>query len=160
LEPNTYTNALDHKIKYNKVINQCVNYELRRQYGLMGYSDVEFCTTSKDHRKLGMQIIKSNYLVLTSAQILFLDSLDNTFIVITALLIIVVTLASIFDVYLERKDSPFRKPGTAHYTKVVPIKSIKFSLTIFSKRFFRLCISSQYTKYSLCSHFREIVTAC
>lgn len=37
---------------YDKTINQCVNYDLKERYELMGYAHLEYCLTSTDRVKL------------------------------------------------------------------------------------------------------------
>lgn len=46
-DPNTFRGALDWRNRYRRLANQCVNYELKRQYSLMAYTTVEYCTTNR-----------------------------------------------------------------------------------------------------------------
>lgn len=52
-DPNTFREALDWRIKFKRLANQCVNLELKRQYSIMGYSAVEYCVSNQEHDPLG-----------------------------------------------------------------------------------------------------------
>lgn len=51
IDPNTFEKGLDYRIRYSHLINQCVNYELKRNYGVMGYSRVEYCVTNENEAR-------------------------------------------------------------------------------------------------------------
>ena len=53
LDPNTFTRGLVDRIKYEKWATMCVNYELKRNYGLMAQSDIQYCSTNQDHYETG-----------------------------------------------------------------------------------------------------------
>lgn len=46
--------AVYYKIKFDKIINECVNHELKKEYGLMGYSKAEYCVLKNDSIPIGM----------------------------------------------------------------------------------------------------------
>lgn len=39
--------GMDDRIKYDKWINRCVNWELKHKYNLKAYSQVEYCITNE-----------------------------------------------------------------------------------------------------------------
>lgn len=52
IDPRTFRKALVHREQYGKVINQCVNYDLKTQYELTAFSQLEYCLSSEDKVKL------------------------------------------------------------------------------------------------------------
>lgn len=52
-DPNTFREALDWRIKFKRLANQCVNFELKRQFSIMGYSAVEYCVGNQEEDSLG-----------------------------------------------------------------------------------------------------------
>lgn len=39
-----YPNASEDREKFNRIVNQCINAELKELYELEGYSSIEYCT--------------------------------------------------------------------------------------------------------------------
>lgn len=48
-DPNFHTNALVDRAHYYRYATECVNYELKNQYGLMAQSQIRYCVTNKDN---------------------------------------------------------------------------------------------------------------
>lgn len=44
--PELIRNTFEYRVMYGKLINQCINYELRLRYNLSGYSEIESCSTN------------------------------------------------------------------------------------------------------------------
>jgi hypothetical protein len=63
-------------VKYNKLINQCVNHELRK-FGLKAYSTIEYCVTNQVEDPL--------------------DPLDWSFFFLTSSILFFVIYASVYD---------------------------------------------------------------
>jgi hypothetical protein len=74
--PDRYKNSRNDGFKYNKLINQCVNYELRK-YGLRAYSTIEYCVTNEPNEPL--------------------DLLDWVFLFLTAFIVVLVAYATLKD---------------------------------------------------------------
>lgn len=53
LDPNIFRNALVRRAHNHKLANMCVNFELKRQYALMGESSIEYCISSRDEMEIG-----------------------------------------------------------------------------------------------------------
>lgn len=47
-DPTLIHDTLFYRAKYGMDVNKCINIELKRQYGLMGYSSIEFCNSNQD----------------------------------------------------------------------------------------------------------------
>ncbi|XP_050094015.1 nose resistant to fluoxetine protein 6-like [Anopheles aquasalis] len=92
-DPNTFRGALDWRNRYRRLANQCVNYELKRQYALMAYSTVEYCTT----RGTPGDIEES-----TSQAPASLDSVDVLFLVVLGMLLLLATLSTSYDCHRHR----------------------------------------------------------
>lgn len=45
--------AIYYKIKFEHLINECVNHELKKTYGLMAYSKAEYCVEKNEKFPLG-----------------------------------------------------------------------------------------------------------
>lgn len=54
-DPNFHTHALIDRGHYYRYATECVNYELKNQYGLVAQSQIRYCVTNKDNaqEKLG-----------------------------------------------------------------------------------------------------------
>lgn len=61
-DPNLYTNGLIDRAKYGKYATMCVNYELKKKYGLMAQTEIEYCLTNQDENNLG----KSEWRIFTT----------------------------------------------------------------------------------------------
>lgn len=48
-DPNFHTRALIDRARYYQYATECVNYELKKQYGLMAQSQIRYCITNKDN---------------------------------------------------------------------------------------------------------------
>lgn len=55
-----FPNASEDREKFNRIVNQCINVELKELYELEGYSSIEYCTQNEAIVKLG----KSGFLSL------------------------------------------------------------------------------------------------
>ncbi|KAL1399496.1 hypothetical protein pipiens_008163 [Culex pipiens pipiens] len=107
-DPNTFRGALDARAKLNRLANQCVNYELKRQYGIMGHSTVEYCVGSHEEDPL--------------------DILDITFLVVLGAIILAVCLSSFYDFRLRTKQYSDIKASTYYRTPILSQKLVLFSL--------------------------------
>ncbi|XP_062550046.1 nose resistant to fluoxetine protein 6-like isoform X2 [Armigeres subalbatus] len=107
---NTFRSALDWRIKYRRLVNQCVNFELKRQYSIMGYSEVEYCISNQEQDPI--------------------DYLDTIFLVVLGSIILAVILSSFLDYKLKVKRSANMK-GSEYYR--TPLKKGIFQkLVLFS----------------------------
>lgn len=79
---------------YDKTINQCINYDLKESYDLMGYAHLDYCLTSEDKIKL--------------------DFLDIFFIVIVTSLFVTTVVSSYYDKGLK-KTRATPEEQLAHY---------------------------------------------
>lgn len=52
----TLDGALMAKIRHGELVNECINYEMKKAYGLMGYSVIEYCITNKEQHPIGIII--------------------------------------------------------------------------------------------------------
>lgn len=47
-DPNIHSHALVDRARYYRYATECVNYELKKEYGLMAQSEIKYCITSQD----------------------------------------------------------------------------------------------------------------
>lgn len=47
-DPNFHTRALVDRARYYRFATECVNYELKNNYGLMAQSQIRYCITNRD----------------------------------------------------------------------------------------------------------------
>lgn len=52
LDPNTFRHALEYRLKFDKLLNECINYELKT-YHLMAHSKVEYCSKKDEYMPIG-----------------------------------------------------------------------------------------------------------
>jgi hypothetical protein len=68
---NVFENAKHHGNLYNKLINQCVNYELR-QYKLRAHSTIEYCISNQhDSEYFGNDFVHTANIVKYIASTIF-----------------------------------------------------------------------------------------
>ncbi|XP_058465293.1 nose resistant to fluoxetine protein 6-like [Malaya genurostris] len=110
-DPNTFRQALQWRQKYRKLANQCVNFELKRQFSIMGHSMVEYCVTNREQESV--------------------DFLDAIFLVVLGSIILLISLSSFYDYRLKKKHvfdttsrDYYRKPVQRGLTQ----KLVAFSL--------------------------------
>uniref|UniRef100_A0A182FHE2 Acyltransferase 3 domain-containing protein n=1 Tax=Anopheles albimanus TaxID=7167 RepID=A0A182FHE2_ANOAL len=101
-DPNTFRGALDWRNRYRRLANQCVNYELKRQYALMAYSTVEYCTA----RRTGGDVADFAPQAPTAAA--SLDTADVWFLVVLGMLLLLATLSTSYDCHRHRLGSADR----------------------------------------------------
>uniref|UniRef100_A0A182QVE1 Uncharacterized protein n=1 Tax=Anopheles farauti TaxID=69004 RepID=A0A182QVE1_9DIPT len=99
-DPNTFRGALDWRNRYRRLANQCVNYELKRQYALMAYTTVEYCTTNR--RPEEESPITSS---LQSSPGAF-DEIDVAFLVLLAMLLILTVVSTAYDCHQYHRTKP------------------------------------------------------
>lgn len=46
--PANFHKGVDYNRKFDKLINQCVNHELKENYDLVGYTEIEYCQTNEE----------------------------------------------------------------------------------------------------------------
>ncbi|XP_001661710.2 nose resistant to fluoxetine protein 6 [Aedes aegypti] len=109
-DPNTFREALDWRIKYKRLANQCVNFELKRQFSIMGYSAVEYCVSNLEEDSL--------------------DYLDIVFLVLLGSIILAVILSSFFDYKMKKKHSSNMKSSDYYRTPLK--KGLSQKLALFS----------------------------
>lgn len=97
-DPNTYKNAKSDGEKYNKIVNQCVNLMLKKDHGLMAYSEITNCATNRDVKEV--------------------DWLDISFICVVLVLAALLTASTIYDYRLKLRA----KKKMEHYKKSVSDK--------------------------------------
>uniref|UniRef100_A0A182PVM7 Acyltransferase 3 domain-containing protein n=1 Tax=Anopheles epiroticus TaxID=199890 RepID=A0A182PVM7_9DIPT len=98
-DPNTFRGALDWRNRYRRLANQCVNYELKRQYSLMAYTEVEYCTTNREQTD---QDVRVSGLVASSEA---LDAIDVVFLFVLGMLLILTLLSTAYDCYRYRQTN-------------------------------------------------------
>ncbi|KAJ6641727.1 Nose resistant to fluoxetine protein 6 [Pseudolycoriella hygida] len=110
-DPNSVPNALISKGKYDKMINICVNYKLKKQFALMAYSEVEYCVTNEDSHSS--------------------DVLDVVFAIIFFNLILIISFSTYYDFKLkllnlgsERHSEHYKNPVLGQYSTVIVAFSI------------------------------------
>uniref|UniRef100_A0A182IST2 Acyltransferase 3 domain-containing protein n=3 Tax=Anopheles atroparvus TaxID=41427 RepID=A0A182IST2_ANOAO len=103
-DPNTFRGALDWRNRYRRLANQCVNYELKRQYSLMAYSTVEYCTTNEPHGE------EPNP-AATAASPAALDAPEVVFLVVLGMLLVLTLASTLYDWIRYRKANT---PSSAH----------------------------------------------
>uniref|UniRef100_A0A182NJB8 Acyltransferase 3 domain-containing protein n=1 Tax=Anopheles dirus TaxID=7168 RepID=A0A182NJB8_9DIPT len=101
-DPNTFRGALDWRNRYRRLANQCVNYELKRQYALMAYTAVEYCTTTI-HRQDERNPTVSRPLESSSGA---LDEIDVAFLVLLGMLLILTVMSTVYDCYQYQRTKP------------------------------------------------------
>lgn len=52
-DPNFHSHALIDRGRYYRYATECVNYELKNEYGLMAQSQIRYCVTNKDNNAFG-----------------------------------------------------------------------------------------------------------
>lgn len=104
LNPNDFDGTLEYRKEYDDMVNRCINLYLSKEYDLMGYSTINFCTSNKETKKFGMFLEKS-FIKNSFSNILFLDSLDWTFVIITSFVVFMVFLATIYDIRKRKNRS-------------------------------------------------------
>ncbi|XP_055315466.1 nose resistant to fluoxetine protein 6-like [Sitodiplosis mosellana] len=87
-DPNFHTRALVDRARYYQYATECVNYELKKQYGLMAQSQIRYCITNKD------TVQTTN------------DTLDVFFVVLCIVLALLVVLSTSYDFHLKRNNLP------------------------------------------------------
>ncbi|XP_035910415.1 nose resistant to fluoxetine protein 6-like [Anopheles stephensi] len=100
-DPNTFRGALDWRNRYRRLANQCVNYELKRQYSLMAYSTVEYCVTNRQEAERDDHVSG----LATSSE--GLDAIDVVFLVILSLLFVLTVISTTYDCYRYRQTKPY-----------------------------------------------------
>ncbi|XP_053674392.1 nose resistant to fluoxetine protein 6-like [Anopheles nili] len=104
-DPNTFREALDWRIRFRRLANQCVNFELRRQYALMAYSTVEYCTTTMEGRTVGPP---------SDA----LDTIEVTFLCVLGVVISLTVVSTAYDChrcYRTKPPTPRLTDGLGDY---------------------------------------------
>uniref|UniRef100_A0A182UXI0 Acyltransferase 3 domain-containing protein n=1 Tax=Anopheles merus TaxID=30066 RepID=A0A182UXI0_ANOME len=89
-DPNTFRGALDWRNRYRRLANQCVNYELKRQYSLMAYTTVEYCTTNRAQTDRDVRV----------------SAIDVTFLFVLGTLLTLTLLSTGYDCYRYRQARP------------------------------------------------------
>uniref|UniRef100_A0A4Y0BK97 Acyl_transf_3 domain-containing protein n=1 Tax=Anopheles funestus TaxID=62324 RepID=A0A4Y0BK97_ANOFN len=105
-DPNTFREALDWRNRYRRLANQCVNYELKRQYTLMAYSTVEYCVTNRQQTERDVFVSG----LVTSPEAL--DEIDVVFLFIFGLLLLLTLMSTVYDSYRYRRTKPHDTTGT------------------------------------------------
>lgn len=85
LPPELMRNTFEYRVKYGKLINQCINYELRLGYNLSGYSEIESCSTNAAPENS--------------------DLWNLTFSAVVSILVMLCILSTVYDCILKPKDS-------------------------------------------------------
>ncbi|ETN62656.1 hypothetical protein AND_005646 [Anopheles darlingi] len=167
-DPNTFRGALDWRNRYRRLANQCVNYELKRQYALMAYSTVEYCTTRRadgDVEKsapqppatvaasLGNQgyrrALNDEICIPRHGCFSFLDGVDVLFLVVLGLLLLLATLSTGYDCHRHR-IGPSSEVGTESdrlkdYYRSVGAMGRQYAIGIHYRRFVTMLILNGVT---------------
>lgn len=93
-------------MEYGRLINKCVNLELKRKYELRGYVFIEYCETNRD--------------VPTT------NPINNAFLTIVILLLTTTILSTIYDFRLKRMKPLSQQRD--HYVSSVPGIGVSFSI--------------------------------
>ncbi|XP_031617702.1 nose resistant to fluoxetine protein 6-like [Contarinia nasturtii] len=130
-DPNFHTRALADRARYYQYATECVNYELRKQYGLMAQSQIRYCITNKDN-------IQSTY-----------DSLDVIFVILCTVLAILVVLSTSYDFHLKRNNLP-HLCNREHYKRPVDNTGLTTLLLCFSlpRNWYKLTLETQNSELS------------
>lgn len=43
LDPFTFRHAIEDKIEFGKIVNECINYEMKKQHQLEAYAEIQYC---------------------------------------------------------------------------------------------------------------------
>lgn len=78
----TFENSAEHRSRYQKIMNQCMNQRLQKEYKLSGYTEIEYCITNNDINPK-------------------LDGLQMSFLWIVMVIIVLVIISSIYDHYFK-----------------------------------------------------------
>lgn len=92
-DPTLIGDTLYYREKYGRDVNKCINIGLKRQYGLMGYSIIDFCNSNKE---------VDSY-----------DFFDYLFMVLLFALVAIVTAGTYYDKFMNPKET------MEHYQKDV-----------------------------------------
>ncbi|XP_058123495.1 nose resistant to fluoxetine protein 6 [Anopheles ziemanni] len=108
-DPNTFDGALDWRNRYRRLANQCVNYELKRQYALMAYSTVEYCSTNRPARHTEQNP------ATTAASLATLDAPDIVFLAVLGVLLVLSLASTVYDCrrYRSTRTSSPARNGNA-----------------------------------------------
>lgn len=49
-----FPNSQEDQRKFNKIVNQCINYKLKNLHNLTAYSSIEYCRGQKSLFEIGM----------------------------------------------------------------------------------------------------------
>uniref|UniRef100_A0A182MS93 Acyltransferase 3 domain-containing protein n=1 Tax=Anopheles culicifacies TaxID=139723 RepID=A0A182MS93_9DIPT len=99
-DPNTFRGALDWRNRYRRLANQCVNYELKRQYALMAYSTVEYCVTNRQQTERDVLV---SGLVSSTEALGDGDAIDVVFLLLLGLLLVCTLISTVYDCYRYRR---------------------------------------------------------
>ncbi|KXJ81468.1 hypothetical protein RP20_CCG019556 [Aedes albopictus] len=95
-----FKNTLNDQKRYGDLIEACVNYELNATYQLRGYTEIEICDRNDEQFET--------------------DSLDLSFLIVTAVLVLFMILSSWYDKAINYKQD------VVHYKSVLPNKKQSF----------------------------------
>lgn len=107
-DPYTFQRALEDRAEHGKLLNRCVNYNLKKKFNLVAYSSIEYCISNTDELKA--------------------DPLDITFAVMFLTFIGILSVATIYDLRMKQTDSLYHDSN--HYKN--PIRHGKVSAFIVS----------------------------
>lgn len=102
---------MEYRKKYNRIVNKCVNFELKEYYNLTAYSEIESCTSTGDRVAFGY--------------------LEYILIAVICAVALIVTCSTVYDMKLKRgnciKDyssTPMDKCETLRICYLTPIIEI------------------------------------
>lgn len=132
-DPSTFRNALIRRAKYHKLINMCVNHELQHDYGLKAQTSIVYCNSNDDRVEIGKKFQSLLSLIWPDIHctqptesnldciIYFSDGVDESFLALVAILLLTITLSSLYDFYLKKNNLP-HLCNIEHYKRAVPGK--------------------------------------
>lgn len=141
-DPNTHTHALIDRGRYYRYATQCVNYELKNQYGLVAQSQIRYCVTNKDTDQdtYGWYIRKCFFLFHVFCffnitincfyffqMFFFADWLDCTYVVLCTVIMILIVASTSYDFHLKRNNLP-HLCNREHYKRRVEANTSKCNL--------------------------------
>lgn len=56
IDPFTYQHAMDDKFMYEDIINECINYEMKKMFGVEAFSEVQYCEVSRRENEIGAEL--------------------------------------------------------------------------------------------------------
>jgi hypothetical protein len=53
IDPFTYRHAIEDRFMYEDIVNECINYEMRKKFGVEAFSEVQYCEVAGRSDEIG-----------------------------------------------------------------------------------------------------------